>query len=303
MESKIEIKIAEQAVLVPITMTKWSNRASSKLAAEEVEISNDAREKSSRCSVTLTQNSAVLGLQTLYGHINNNVIKKYCIPWAKGTHLLPAELIDDFERDINNAIAEWNRLVEQVRVTYESSVENARRPKPFGLGKLFNEQWFPSVDEVVAKYSIEIKPYRMLSDPRHVDDIRVNLPQAKVNRMKADIEKELVEVSRQTNIEVHKRITSALESLVDGLKRHGVKSEDDSKSGAFRDGTVTKMNELADIAKKLNVTGDATLDAAIDAIKKDLTDLQPDELRKDESKRKDVGSAAQKIIDDLDGAF
>jgi hypothetical protein len=120
--------------------------------------------------------------------------------------------------------------------------------------------------------------------------------------MKADIEKELVEVSKQTNIEVHKRITSALESLVDGLKRHGVK-EGDGKSGAFRDGTVTKMGELADIAKKLNVCGDATLDSAIDAIKKDLTDLQPDELRKDESKRKDVGKAAQKIIDDLDGIF
>jgi hypothetical protein len=302
MESKIEIKIAEQAVLVPITMTKWSNRASSKLAAEEVEISNDAREKSSRCSITLTRNAGVVGLQTLYGHINNNIIKKYCIPWATGTHLLPAELIDDFERDINNSIAEWNRLVEEVRVSYNASVEIARKPKPDGLGKLFQEQWFPTVDEVVAKYSIEIKPYRMLSDPRHVDDIRVNLPQAKIDRMKADIEKELVEVSKQTNIEVHKRITSALESLVDGLKRHGVK-EGDGKSGAFRDGTVTKMGELADIAKKLNVCGDATLDSAIDAIKKDLTDLQPDELRKDESKRKDVGKAAQKIIDDLDGIF
>ena len=303
MESKIEIKIAEQAVLVPITMTKWSNRASSKLAAEEVEISNDAREKSSRCSITLTRNDGVVGLQTLYGHINNNIIKKYCIPWATGTHLLPAELIDDFERDINNAIAEWNRLVEEVRVSYNASVEIARNPKPDGLGKLFQEQWFPHVDEVVEKYSIEIKPYRMLSDPRHVDDIRVNLPQAKIDRMKADIEKELVEVSKQTNIEVHKRITSALESLVDGLKRHGVKAGDDGKSGAFRDGTVTKMGELADIAKKLNVTGDAKLDAAVDAIKKDLTDLQPDELRKDESKRKDVGKAAQKIIDDLDGIF
>jgi hypothetical protein len=212
-------------------------------------------------------------------------------------------LIDDFERDINNAIAEWNRLVEQVRLTYDESVETARKPKPDGLGKLFQEQWFPTVDEVVAKYSIEIKPYRMLSDPRHVDDIRVNLPQAKINKMKADIEQELVEVSKQTNIEVHKRITSALESLVDGLKRHGVKEGDDGKSGAFRDGTVTKMNELADIAKKLNVTGDAKLDAAVDAIKKDLTDLQPAELRDDQSKRKDIGSKAQKIIDDLDGAF
>ena len=63
------------------------------------------------------------------------------------------------------------------------------------------------------------------------------------------------------------------------------------------------MGELADICKKLNVTGDAKLDAAIDSIQKDLTDLQPAELREDESKRKDVGKAAQKIIDDLDGMF
>ena len=211
-------------------------------------------------------------------------------------------MIEDFEREMNAAIAEWNDLVKQIEQTYDESVERAKEPAPVGLGKLFNKHWFPSVESVVSKYSIEVKPYTLLSDPKHVDDIRVNLPQAKVDKMKADLEKELAEVSKKTNIEVHKRITSTLKSFIDGMKRHGVK-DGDGKSGAFRDNTVTKMAELADVSKHLNVTGDSKLDAAVESIKSDLADLQPSELRKDKKKRSDVTKKAEKIVSDLDGLF
>ena len=298
-----EIKISEQAVLVEISMAKFSNTHNSPMAAEELELANNAREKSCRVPIKLTQNAAVLKLATLYGHINNNIIKKYTLSWSKGTHLLPAEAMDDFERDFNKAKAEWDRLVELVAVTYEKSVEQAALPKPHGLGKLFNKHWYPSVEEVVAKYSIDFKPYRLLSDPDHVDDIRVNLPQAKLDKMKRAIEQENLEIVDRANSEVLNRIVSTLQALTDGLDRHGKKAKGGTKASKFTNNTVEKINELADVAKKLNVTGDARINDAIDAVMRDLTDLEPSVLREDEAKRNDVRDKAQKIVDDLSDMF
>lgn len=298
-----EIKISEQAVLVEISMAKFSNTHNSPIAAEELELANNAREKSCRVPIKLTQNAAVLKLAKLYGHINNNIIKKYTLSWSKGTHLLPAEAMDDFERDFNKAKAEWDDLVKQVGETYDKSVEQAELPAPHGLGKLFNRHWFPPVEEVVAKYSIELKPYRLLSDPDHVNDIRVNLPQEKLNKMREAIEQENSEITKRANEEVLNRIVSTLQALADGLDRHGKKEKGAKRASKFSDNTVEKINELADVAKKLNVTGDARINAAVDAVMKDLTDLQPDELREDKGKREKVRDKAQKIVDDLSDMF
>ena len=297
-----EIKMSEQAVLVTVKMTKFANRITDKVTAGEISEQKKARAGSTRVAVDLTDNAAIKALQVLYGHINNNIIKLYALPWAKGVHLLPAKLIEDFERDINAAIAEWNDLVKQVEQTYAESVDRARQPAPVGLGKLFNERWFPSVESVVSKYSRGFE-YATLSSADHLNDIRVTLPQGQIDKMKADLERNLEEAAKNTNIEVHKRITSALDSLIDGLKRHGTKAKGAKRASKFTDNTVVKLNELADVAKKLNVTGDARLDNAINEIKKDLTDLRPDELRESKTKRKDVAKKAKKIVDDLDGLF
>ena len=298
-----EIKISEQAVLVEITMTKWANRITDKYTAGEISERKKSREGSTRVSHDLTANAAVKKIATLYGHINNNIIKKYTLSWAKGTHLLPAEAMDDFERDFNKAKAEWDDLVKQVGETYDKSVEQAELPAPHGLGKLFNRHWFPPVEEVVAKYSIELKPYRLLSDPDHVNDIRVNLPQEKLNKMREAIEQENSEITQRANEEVLNRIVSTLQALADGLDRHGKKEKGAKRASKFSDNTVEKINELADVAKKLNVTGDARINAAVDAVMKDLTDLQPDELREDKGKREKVRDKAQKIVDDLCDMF
>ena len=216
---------------------------------------------------------------------------------------MPAEAMDDFERDFNKAKAEWDRLVELVGVTYEKSVKEAELPAPHGLGKLFNKHWYPKVGEVVAKYSIELKPYRLLSDPDHVDDIRVNLPQAKLDKMKKAIEQENLEIADRANSEILNRIVSTLQALTDGLDRHGKKAKGGARASKFSDNTVVKINELADVAKKLNVTGDARINDAVDAVMRDLTDLEPSVLRKDEAKRNDVRDKAQKIVDDLSSMF
>ena len=51
------------------------------------------------------------------------------------------------------------------------------------------------------------------------------------------------------------------------------------------------------------MSGDARINAAVDAVMKDLTDLQPDELREDKGKREKVRDKAQKIVDDLSDMF
>ena len=238
----------------------------------------------------LTQNRAVRELATLYGQVNNGLIKDLMLPWRPGTHLLPANLIDEFERRWNDAVRKWDLLVEEVKNTYDASVEEAKNELT-GLGLLFDENLFPGVEEVVGKYSIHKDPYEMLSDPKHVND------------MKRSIEGRMEKAAADATRHVQERIVKALASLVDGLHRHGTKEEGSDRSSTFRDNTVTKLGEIADVTQHLNVTENSTIHAAIQEIKKDLSDLNPKELRDDAAKRKDVGAKAKKIIKGLEDMY
>jgi len=296
------MKMSEQAVLVTIRMTKWSNRFSHRKLAGEIAEQKKAKHGTIRVALDLTQNRAVRELATLYGQVNNGLIKDLMLPWRPGTHLLPANLIDEFERRWNDAVRKWDLLVKEVEKTYDASVEQAKEELT-GLGLLFDESLFPDVEDVVDKYSINKDAYEMLSDPKHVNDLRTDIGQKRADAMKRSIEIRMEKAADDATKYVQERIVKALASLVDGLQRHGTKEEGSDRSSTFRDNTVTKLGEIADVTQHLNVTENSTIHSAIQEIKKDLSDLNPTELRDDEVKRRDVGAKAKKIIKGLEDMY
>ena len=296
------MKMAEQAVLVPIRMTRWSNKYSDKKLSGEIAELKKARPGTIRANVDLTDNRAALELASLYGRINNGLIKKLTLPWRTGTHLLPANLIDEFEKQWNESVIKWDTLIEELRVTYDASVEAARK-EITGLGLVFNEHRYPSVDEVISKYSIEKDTYELLTRPENVNDLRIDIGQQRADSMKRAIEEKMEAAAADANRHVQERIVKALSALVDGLQRFGTKSEGHDRTSTFRDYTVTKLGEIATVCQHLNVTDNGVIHTAIEDIKRDLSDLNPEALREDASQRRNVGTKAKKIIADLEGLY
>ena len=288
-------KIQENALLVKVQIKKWSNTKRDADLSDELARSKAAKSELLRVNKTLIDSPQVSALSKIGGQITNNILRRLCVPWDDGVHLLNVDLIDKFEEELRKKRDFWDELVRELGHEYENQVNRAR----IALGDAFNETDYPSRDEVMARYSITIE-YRPLPSG---NDIRVNLPQSKIDQLKSDVESQVTSRIEQAVETVHERVVDTLQSLIEGLERHGQKGDDAKRASKFSDNTVNKIAELADILPALNITGDPKLTSASNDLLTKLRDLDADALRTDETKRQSTADTAKNIVANLTGFY
>ena len=291
----LNIKIQNQAVLVAVKITKWSNAKTDKSITQEVTSSKNADSDMIRVRKNLIKSAVVKAMSQIAGRIRNNLIGKLCVPWAAGEYLLNVDLLDQFEREWEKHEDRWNANLKELGNEYDNAVSKARTI----LGEAFDESDYPSRDEILAKYSLSKKIRNLPSG----DDLRVALPQAKLDRMKADIENDVTSSLEGAMQSVHERVAETLAHLIEKLNDFGVDAKTGKATGVFRDSTVTNLTDLASILPSLNLTGDPKLTEASNALLTQLRDLDPEKIRNSESHRKDVVSKARDVADKLSGFF
>ena len=291
----LNIKIQNQAVLVAVKITKWSNAKTDKSITQEVTSSKNADSDMIRVRKNLIKSAVVKAMSQIAGRIRNNLIGKLCVPWAAGEYLLNVDLLDQFEREWEKHEDRWNANLKELGNEYDNAVSKARTI----LGDAFDESDYPSRDEILAKYSLSKKIRNLPSG----DDLRVALPQAKLDRMKADIENDVTSSLEGAMQSVHDRVADTLAHLIEKLNDFGVDAKTGKATGVFRDSTVTNLTDLASILPSLNLTGDPKLTEASNSLLTQLRDLDPEKIRNSESHRKDVVSKARDVADKLSGFF
>ena len=291
----LDHKIQNQAVLVAVTITKWSNAKTDKDITQEVSLNKNAQDGMIRVRKNLIKSAVVKALSRIAGQIRNNVVNELTIPWGNGVRLLPIELLDQFEREFEQHQDRWDENLRELGREYESSVSQAAKV----LGDAFKASDYPSKDEILAKYSLS-KKIMPLPD---ANDLRVALPQAKLDSIKADIEADITSSLEGAMQKVHERVTETLAHLIDKLSDFGVDAKTGKATGVFRDSTVTNLTELAGILPSLNLTGDPKLTEVSNALLTQLRDLDPEKIRNSESHRNDVVSKAKDVADKLSGFF
>ena len=291
----LDHKIQNQAVLVAVTITKWSNAKTDKDITQEVSLNKNAQDGMIRVRKNLIKSAVVKALSRIAGQIRNNVVNELTIPWGNGVRLLPIELLDQFEREFEQHQDRWDENLRELGREYESSVSQAAKV----LGDAFKASDYPSKDEILAKYSLS-KKIMPLPD---ANDLRVALPQAKLDSMKADIEADITSSLEGAMQKVHERVAETLAHLIDKLSDFGVDAKTGKATGVFRDSTVTNLTELAGILPSLNLTGDPKLTEVSNALLTQLRDLDPEKIRNSESHRNDVVSKAKDVADKLSGFF
>lgn len=95
-----------------------------------------------------------------------------------------------------------------------------------------------------------------------------------------------------------------LRRMIEPVKAMALKLAEEPKPGKespiFRDTLVTNLKEIVDLAPKLNITGDAQLDAFV-AEMKPLVAVGPQELRENASVRGYAASKAAEVLKKLEG--
>ena len=291
----LDVKIQNQAVLVAVNITKWSNAKTDHAITEEVTLSKGAQGNMIRVRKNLIRSAVVKALSRIAGQIRNNLLGDLCAPWGAGEYLLPVELIDQFDREWEKYEDHWNANLRELGNEYDNSVDQAQKI----LGDAFDPSDYPSKEEILAKYSLSKKIRNLPSG----DDLRIALPQAKLDKMKADIEADVTSSIEGAMQKVHERVAETLAHLIEKLSEFGVDAKTGKATGVFRDSTVTNLTDLASILPSLNLTGDPKLTEASNSLLTQLRDLDPEKIRNSESHRKEIVTKAKDVADKLSGFF
>ena len=288
-------KIQNNAMLIKATITKFANSHRDQALAEMVAAAQEANPKVFNVTKKMFDAPAIKALSRIAGQLRNSVLNPVSMPWEDGVRLITVDQIESFESEWQNKVVRAEELKREVITEWPNILKRAKKD----LGKSFDISLLPSAEYVVGKYQFS---YVLRAMPDS-GDIRVNLPADKIAKIKSQAESEINKRVESAAESVHERVIDTLQSLVDGLERHGSKPAGAKRASNFNDTTVENIEKLAQVLPSLNITGDPKLTQASNAILSQLNGLDPQRLRDSSSERQAVANKAKSIVDNLTGLW
>ena len=201
-----------------------------------------------------------------------------------GARLIANVDVEQFERDFNGWAAESEKLLERAC----ASVEEIRTRDRIELDKLYDPDLYPTSDQLRAKYGFSLD----WSAIPNSDDPRVGCSQEQVQRIKSSIEAQHQQRVTNAALVVGQRLQESLAHIVNRLDVY-----DGTRKGSFNDTLISNVRDLANLLPGFNLYNDPEVDDIRRCIVRDLSSVDPGDLRKDEGLREDVKSKAQSILD------
>jgi len=198
--------------------------------------------------------------------------------------ILPTDNYLDFMAKFRQYKSEWEMLVDNFLVAYPQLQLNAQRY----LGDLFNPNDYPSADVLRRKFSMD-----MTVLPVPSNDFRVGIDEQELADIQQQVEARVQQSTKVAMQEAWQRLYDKVKSMAERLS--------DTKA-VFRDTLVTNIQDVCDVLKRLNVTGDEDLENMRLMVEDTLANNNPESLRLDLDLRKKKSSEAKDILDRM-GAF
>ena len=288
-------KIQANAMLVRVRCTKWNNSITDREITDQVTFDKAAADGYLRVTKRLAKQAVVKHLNKVIGQVGNTVLRLWTVPWDDGVHLITVDNLDRFEAALRKKSDLLEELKSELQDTWPDVIEADR----VRLGDAFDPDDYPSVNEIVNRYSIT---YELRPLPSG-DDIRVNLPQQRVNAIRQQVEQDVAAKVEAGAKVVSERVADVLNTFVEGMERHGTKADGAKRASKFADSTVEAIERLAEALPGLNLTGDPALTAVSNDLFLKLRDLDPQVLREDAGERQQAADTAKEIVSKLSGFF
>ena len=288
-------KIQNNAMLVKVRCTKWCNTITDRGITDQVTVDKAAADGYLRVTKRLAKQAVVREFNKLIGQVGNTVLKLWTVPWDDGVHLITVDNLDRFEAALRKKADRLEELKSELQDTWPDVIEADK----VRLGDAFDPDDYPSVTEIVNRYSIS---YELRPLPSG-DDIRVNLPQQRVNAIRQQVEQDVAAKVEAGAKVVSERVADVLTTFIEGMERHGTKADGAKRASKFADSTVEAIERLAEALPGLNLTGDPALTAVSNDLFLKLRDLDPQVLREDDGKRQQAADTAKEIVSKLSGFF
>lgn len=283
--------LASRAVIVSLKISQWSGRRLDRDVTDEVNQSHNADADAGRFNKLLIPKDALKDITKVVSETRSE-FEKRTLPWIdRGGRIMDASAYMQNGRWVSGQIAKFDAAVSKFLGEYPGYVAAAGAR----LGTMFDPSDYPTADELKAKYNMELVVMPVPTG----DDFRVAMSEHQASRIRAQIEARVEEAQRNAVADVYRRITEALERMVNRLSNYQpAEQTGDRAIGIFRDSLVDNVRDLIEVLPSLNITGDPVL-AAMASRLRPLVEFKAETLREDAGKRRDVAHEAQKILDTL----
>ena len=271
--------LTEKAMLVKLSISKWSARKYDKKVSAEVADQYGTDQERGRYNKVLVAVEAVKKVGQAESaartfHYENT------LPWKDdGARILPAANFAHYSAEMRRLKSDFQAATMEFCGSYPELMDQARRD----LNGLFDPADYPSSDKIARKFSFEVEV-----DPLPTgEDFRVDLQAGEVDRIKAAIEDRLKAAERAAMADCFNR-------LYDVVRKAAEKLTD--KTAIFRDSLVTNIQDLVDLLPHLNLTNDPRLEDLRREVADKLLGYEPETLRKNQFARMETAQAANDIL-------
>ena len=279
--------ISSSAVLVSLSRSVPKMTKIDKQVTAEVTTAKHASKSAGKFQKKLLNCSVLDALHTLSGQIYSYHVEN-TVAWTdRGSRLLPNEKLIDYKNTMEAFFVEAGVLWEEFLQVYPSRVASVQLSH---IGDMFNESDYPTVEELRRKFRMAVS-YEPIPD---AGDFRVDIGNQAAQEMADTYNTLLQERVKAAMDDVVERLTTPLINMSKMLDYH-----DGEKPTGFRDTLVDNVTSIVDLLRACNLTNDARLTDIQQQLKRTLTGVTPDGLRRDPNLRAKTKQDVDTIIKNL----
>lgn len=287
--------LREKCILVKLKVKEFPNKKNDPTLTRKLANLVKADPSALESKKTLLDCPAIKELSKIKGETRNNIVNRLGSPFEVGERIMANSLMDKLEHEYAIAKQDWDDAKHSLRDQIESAIQRAERR----LGDAFDPDDYPSVEEIVGRFTMKLT-YRRVPE---TEDFRIdNLSHDRNEKLRVEIQTDVDDCINDAMKSVEDRLVDTVSHLGEVCAKYG----HDAKGkviGRFKDSTVEKVTELAELLPHLNITDDPRIAKAATELKAKLSNITPDKIKNSLGERERIAADTKSILNNLGGVY
>jgi|LakMenEpi03Aug12_release.lakeMendotaPanAssembly.Ray.scaffolds.fasta_scaffold00761_16 hypothetical protein len=286
------MKLNDRALLVTLKISQWAGRKHDKQVTKQVASQHAADTSVGRFNKSLLPATGYLEDVHAMTSAIRQMVYQNTMAWGSvdGTRLLPVGNYLAFTATFRRMLTEREAAVERFLSAYPRLKEEAKLFLPNGL---YKEDDYPDVDTLRGKFACSVE-----MGPVPTDDFRVQLGDAELAQIKADVVARTEASMRDAMREVWQRLYDRVKHMADKLQAIDDTADVEGRGKArLHESTIENIREICELLPRLNITNDPDLEAMRQRVADSLGTVETDALKADPLFRERTKTEAQSIMD------
>jgi hypothetical protein len=276
--------VAARAVLVDLSIRKWTASTRDKEATTEVTNNHKAASDVGHFYKQLLDprfTAEVDSVATAAGADH----RRRTLPYTdNGSRLLKATALDDYGRAMREWEGKYMAAVDRLIEKWDEAVEDGIRRQ----GTMGKRSDYPTKGQLRDRYAFG---FIVLPVPVG-QDLRIDIADEQLARLQAEIDRTTRAAYAATTANIAERIKTRIAYTLKKLTG----TRPDGRPDIFRDSLIENIREDVDFLPSLNLTDDPRIAELIDRMRRDLADLSPEGLRINGRLRVETTKKAEAIL-------